>query len=256
MSLGRAVIDVHGNIDPFLADLERAKRETAAAKATLIVREKLDTSEAIASVRGLSDAEKAAAAARTALARSNAEAIRDLKAKYAELAVAERAAYAENTARSRAAAAATREVQRALNDAAKSAKGAAAETLNLSQVVRASLGPALLLAAGLTPALSGAAAAAGLLFAGLRNSADVKISLAGLKDNVSATLADAIDSALAKKPNGLIVALSKVDFLGSAGISVTWKSPFGPVKIDLGLPYMKTYYDRPQIIHFSTATGY
>ena len=45
-------------------------------------------------------------------------------------------------------------------------------------------------------------------------------------------------------------------FRGSAGISVTWKSPFGPVQIDLGLPYVKTYYDRPQIIHFSTATGY
>ncbi|HEX4636880.1 MAG TPA: outer membrane protein assembly factor BamA [Rhizomicrobium sp.] len=45
-------------------------------------------------------------------------------------------------------------------------------------------------------------------------------------------------------------------FRGSAGISVTWKSPFGPVQIDLGLPYAKTNYDRPQIIHFSTATGY
>jgi outer membrane protein insertion porin family len=45
-------------------------------------------------------------------------------------------------------------------------------------------------------------------------------------------------------------------FRGSAGISVTWKSPFGPVQIDLGLPYAKTFYDRPQIIHFSTATGY
>jgi outer membrane protein insertion porin family len=45
-------------------------------------------------------------------------------------------------------------------------------------------------------------------------------------------------------------------FRGSAGISVTWKSPFGPVQIDLGLPYIKTNYDRPQIIHFSTATGY
>ncbi len=45
-------------------------------------------------------------------------------------------------------------------------------------------------------------------------------------------------------------------FRGSAGISVQWKSPFGPVQIDLGLPYAKTYYDRPQIIHFSTATGY
>ena len=45
-------------------------------------------------------------------------------------------------------------------------------------------------------------------------------------------------------------------FRGSAGISVQWKSPFGPVQIDLGLPYVKTSYDRPQIIHFSTATGY
>ena len=45
-------------------------------------------------------------------------------------------------------------------------------------------------------------------------------------------------------------------FRGSAGVSVTWKSPFGPVQIDLGLPYAKTFYDRAQIIHFSTATGY
>lgn len=45
-------------------------------------------------------------------------------------------------------------------------------------------------------------------------------------------------------------------FRGSAGISVQWKSPFGPVQIDLGLPYAKTHYDRAQIIHFSTATGY
>jgi outer membrane protein insertion porin family len=45
-------------------------------------------------------------------------------------------------------------------------------------------------------------------------------------------------------------------FRGSAGISVQWKSPFGPVQIDLGLPYAKTPYDRAQIIHFSTATGY
>jgi outer membrane protein insertion porin family len=45
-------------------------------------------------------------------------------------------------------------------------------------------------------------------------------------------------------------------FRGTAGVSVTWKSPFGPVQIDLGLPYAKTSYDRAQVIHFSTATGY
>src|SRR4029077_17099325 len=45
-------------------------------------------------------------------------------------------------------------------------------------------------------------------------------------------------------------------FRGSAGISVQWKSPFGPVQIDLGIPYVKAPYDTAQIIHFSTATGY
>lgn len=44
-------------------------------------------------------------------------------------------------------------------------------------------------------------------------------------------------------------------FRASAGISIGWKSPFGPVQIDLGLPFVKTKYDRAQIIHFSSATG-
>jgi anti-sigma B factor antagonist len=37
-------------------------------------------------------------------------------------------------------------------------------------------------------------------------------------------LSEAIDAALAKKPKGLIVDLSKVEFLGSAGISVLMKT--------------------------------
>jgi outer membrane protein insertion porin family len=45
-------------------------------------------------------------------------------------------------------------------------------------------------------------------------------------------------------------------FRATAGISFQWRSPFGPIQIDLALPYIKTYYDRPQIIHFSTATGF
>jgi outer membrane protein insertion porin family len=45
-------------------------------------------------------------------------------------------------------------------------------------------------------------------------------------------------------------------FRASAGLSVGWKSPFGPIQIDLGMPFIKTSYDRPQIIHFSTATGF
>jgi len=41
----------------------------------------------------------------------------------------------------------------------------------------------------------------------------------------------------------------------SAGISVKWKSPFGPVQIDLGVPIAKTSYDKTEFIHFSAGTG-
>ena len=44
-------------------------------------------------------------------------------------------------------------------------------------------------------------------------------------------------------------------FRASAGIGIQWKSPVGPVQIDLGLPIVKAPYDRAQIIHFSGATG-
>jgi outer membrane protein insertion porin family len=42
----------------------------------------------------------------------------------------------------------------------------------------------------------------------------------------------------------------------SAGLSIGWKSPFGPVQVDLGVPFLKTDYDRPQLIHFTAGTGY
>jgi outer membrane protein insertion porin family len=41
----------------------------------------------------------------------------------------------------------------------------------------------------------------------------------------------------------------------SAGLAVAWKSPFGPITIDLGVPFLKTSYDRSQIIYFSAGTG-
>ena len=41
----------------------------------------------------------------------------------------------------------------------------------------------------------------------------------------------------------------------SAGLAVAWKSPFGPITIDLGIPFLKTAYDKTQIIYFSAGTG-
>jgi outer membrane protein insertion porin family len=40
-------------------------------------------------------------------------------------------------------------------------------------------------------------------------------------------------------------------FRASTGLSIQWKSPFGPLNIDLGIPIVKAPYDREQIIHFS-----
>jgi anti-sigma B factor antagonist len=51
------------------------------------------------------------------------------------------------------------------------------------------------------------------------------VAVSGSVDMLTASgLAEAIDAALAKNPKGLIVDLSKVDFLGSAGISVLMKT--------------------------------
>ena len=53
----------------------------------------------------------------------------------------------------------------------------------------------------------------------------VVVSVSGSVDMLTAPgLSESLDSALAKKPNGLIVDLSKVEFLGSAGISVLMKT--------------------------------
>jgi outer membrane protein insertion porin family len=42
----------------------------------------------------------------------------------------------------------------------------------------------------------------------------------------------------------------------SAGLAIGWKSPFGPVEIDLGIPFIKQSYDKTQLIRFSAGTGY
>jgi outer membrane protein insertion porin family len=41
----------------------------------------------------------------------------------------------------------------------------------------------------------------------------------------------------------------------SAGLAIGWKSPFGPVEIDVGIPFIKQSYDKTQIIRFSAGTG-
>jgi outer membrane protein insertion porin family len=42
----------------------------------------------------------------------------------------------------------------------------------------------------------------------------------------------------------------------SAGISVFWKSPLGPIRIDLAAPILKQSYDKTQVFNFSTSTRF
>jgi outer membrane protein insertion porin family len=42
----------------------------------------------------------------------------------------------------------------------------------------------------------------------------------------------------------------------SAGISVFWKSPLGPIRIDLAAPILKQSYDKTQVFSFSTSTRF
>jgi outer membrane protein insertion porin family len=42
----------------------------------------------------------------------------------------------------------------------------------------------------------------------------------------------------------------------SAGISIYWKSPLGPLRIDLAVPLVKRSYDKTQVFNFSTSTRF
>ena len=42
----------------------------------------------------------------------------------------------------------------------------------------------------------------------------------------------------------------------SVGVGVAWKSPFGPIRLDLAQPVYKRSYDETQIFHFSFGTRF
>jgi outer membrane protein insertion porin family len=44
-------------------------------------------------------------------------------------------------------------------------------------------------------------------------------------------------------------------FRASGGLAIGWKSPFGPIEIDLGMPIVRESYDKSEIIRFSAGTG-
>ncbi|HLI14048.1 MAG TPA: outer membrane protein assembly factor BamA [Alphaproteobacteria bacterium] len=42
----------------------------------------------------------------------------------------------------------------------------------------------------------------------------------------------------------------------SAGVGIAWKSPFGPIRVDIAKPYLKENFDRTQLFRFSFGTRF
>jgi len=42
----------------------------------------------------------------------------------------------------------------------------------------------------------------------------------------------------------------------SAGVGVSWRSPLGPVRVDLAQPYVKKSYDKEELFRFSFGTRF
>jgi outer membrane protein insertion porin family len=42
----------------------------------------------------------------------------------------------------------------------------------------------------------------------------------------------------------------------SAGVGVSWRSPFGPIRVDISKPYLKKSYDKTELLHFSFGTRF
>lgn len=42
----------------------------------------------------------------------------------------------------------------------------------------------------------------------------------------------------------------------AAGVGVSWKSPLGPIKIDIGVPVKREAFDRTELVHVSFGTRF
>jgi len=55
---------------------------------------------------------------------------------------------------------------------------------------------------------------------------------------------------------GAIFTVDQLAPRASAGLSIFWDSPFGPVRFDFAHAFVKEDYDRGRFFRFSTMTGF
>lgn len=83
---------------------------------------------------------------------------------------------------------------------------------------------------------------------GIKTAAFVQFGTAGMVDN-----------AAKRNPTSHAIIPTVKDDMGlraSAGISVFWKSPLGPIEIDIAEPFLKDSYDKTQVFNFTTSTRF
>jgi outer membrane protein insertion porin family len=83
---------------------------------------------------------------------------------------------------------------------------------------------------------------------GIRMAAFTQFGTAGLVD----------EAAKRNRNTGALITTIRDDLglRASAGISIFWKSPLGPIEIDLAEPFLKNSYDKTQVFNFSTSTRF
>ena len=84
---------------------------------------------------------------------------------------------------------------------------------------------------------------------GVRSALFVDIGTLGLLDEEDLVSGDA-------GPGLFVTARDGLALRGSAGLSVFWTSPFGPIRFDFSYPFLREEYDRTETFRFSQTTQF
>ncbi|MEM9262482.1 MAG: BamA/TamA family outer membrane protein, partial [Pseudomonadota bacterium] len=93
---------------------------------------------------------------------------------------------------------------------------------------------------------------------GIRAAIFSEFGTVGLVDERDKTINDNIDLFVDPDGDGIFIAPVQDDLSIriSAGVSVSWDSPFGPVRFDIAEVFQKEEYDRTEGFRFSAGTNF
>lgn len=89
---------------------------------------------------------------------------------------------------------------------------------------------------------------------GIRTSAFVDVGTLGLLDE--RYLIDPVTGERQTLTDGTPRVVDDLDIRGSAGVSIHWRSPMGPIRFDLAYPFSEQPFDKTESFRFSTSTQF